>query len=166
MGLDPARLALAGDSAGGTLSAVVALETRGDAVRPRFQVLIYPAVDLTSSFPSIQSLGEGFFLEAASIAWFVDHYLDPGQDRRDPRVSPLFAPDHAGLPPAFVLTAGFDPLRDEGEAYVAALRAAGVEVDHRCYESLIHGFFNLSGGVVAARAPLADIAAALRRALA
>lgn len=166
LGIDPARLAVAGDSAGGTLSAVVALETRGDAVRPRFQLLIYPAVDLTCSFPSVKALGKGFFLEEVSMQWYIAHYLGPDQDRRDPRVSPLFAPDHRGAPPAFVQTAGFDPLRDEGAAYVDALRAAGVEADHRCYESLIHGWFNLSGGIVAARAPMTDAAAALRRALA
>jgi acetyl esterase len=166
LGLDPARLAVAGDSAGGTLSAVVALETRGDAVRPRFQLLVYPAVDLTCSFPSIKSLGKGFFLEEVSMAWYIAHYLPPEQDRRDPRVSPLFAPDHRGLPPALVQTAGFDPLRDEGAAYVEALRAAGVPTEHRRYETLIHGYFNLSGGIAGARAPLADAAAALRRALA
>lgn len=165
LGLDSARLAVCGDSAGGTLSAVVALETRGDEVRPCFQVLLYPGVDLTSSFPSIAALGEGFLLEKASIEWFVDLYLPPGQDRRDPRVSPLFAPDHAGAPPAFVLTAGFDPLRDEGEAYAEALRAAGVAVEHRCYEELTHGFFNMSGSILAARVPFADVVAALRRAL-
>jgi acetyl esterase len=165
-GIDPARLAVCGDSAGGTLSAVVALETRADAIRPRFQVLVYPAVDLTSSFPSIRALGKGYFLEQASIEYFVGHYLAPEQDRRDPRVSPLFAPDHRGLPPAFVLTAGFDPLRDEGEAYARALAAAGVPVEHRCYETLIHGFWNLGGAVVAAREPMADAARALRDALA
>lgn len=166
MGLDPARLAVAGDSAGGTLSAVVALETRGDAVRPRFQLLVYPAVDLTWSFPSVKTYGKGFFLEEASMDWYIAHYLDPDQDRRDPRVSPLFAPDHGGLPPALVQTAGFDPLRDEGAAYVEALRAAGVRADHRCYPSLIHGWFNVSGGIDAARAPIDDAADALRRALA
>ena len=163
LGLDPARLVIAGDSAGGMLSAVVALETREDAVRPCLQVLIYPAVDLTASFPSVETLGTGLFLEKASIEWFTQQYLRPGQDRRDPRVSPLFSEDCSGAPPAFVLTAGFDPLRDEGEAYAERLRRDGVTVEHRCYDRLPHGFFNLSGVIVAAREPVADLVAAARQ---
>jgi acetyl esterase len=141
LGIDPARLGVGGDSAGGNLAAVVALETRGDSVRPRAQILIYPAVDFTMSSASIDGLGEGFILEKASIEWFRDQYLGAG-DRRDPRASPLFRRDLAGAPSAVVHVAGFDPLRDEGLAYAAALRHAGTSVVLRNHETLFHGFLN------------------------
>lgn len=164
LGVDPRRIAVAGDSAGGNLSAVVALDTRDDAIRPAFQLLIYPATDLTMSFPSIGSLGEGFFLERATMDWFVMHYLGDDGDRRDPRASPLFA-EVAGAPPAAVFTAGFDPLRDEGEAYARKLEAAGVPVSYTCHGGLFHGHINACGGVSNARPALSEMTAALRRGL-
>jgi acetyl esterase len=165
LGLDPSRLAVGGDSAGGNLAAVVALATRRQPVRPSFQLLIYPAVDLTMSFPSITSLGEGFFLERATIEWFVERYVPDPQQRRDPRASPYFCDDLAGAPPAFILTLGFDPLRDEGDAYARRLEEAGVLTTHRCYGDMFHGFLNTSGAILRGAAALAELAAALRRAL-
>lgn len=166
LGLDPARLALAGDSAGGNLSAVTALATRRDAVKPIFQLLIYPAVDLTMSFPSIESMGHGLFLERETMEWFLANYLRSDADRRDLRASPWFEPDIAGAPPALVVTAGFDPLRDEGEAYAEKLREAGVPVDLVRHPHLFHGFTNVCGGISHALAPVLAMAAGLRRALA
>ncbi|MDC0675535.1 alpha/beta hydrolase [Nannocystis radixulma] len=164
LGIDARRIAVAGDSAGGNLSAVVSLDTRGDAVRPAFQLLIYPAVDLTMSFPSITSLGKGFFLEKKSLEWFMGHYLRSPEDGRDPRASPWFA-EVAGAPPAAVFTAGFDPLRDEGEAYAGKLEAAGVPVTYTCHRSMFHGHISASGGLSNARPALSEMAAALRVAL-
>jgi acetyl esterase len=163
--LDARRLAVGGDSAGGNLAAVVSLDTRADAVRPCLQLLVYPLVDETMSFPSIETFAEGFFLEKATIAWFRGHYLGGAGDMSDPRASPWLAKSLAGLPPAFVATAGFDPLRDEGDAYAARLAAEGVPVEHRSYPGLFHGFFNATGVVRAARAAFDDAVAALRAAL-
>ena len=167
LGIDPKRLAVGGDSAGGTLSAVVSQQLAGQEVSPRFQMLIYPAADLTKSFPSIRTMDRGFFLDGEALDWYLERYVPKGQDLKDPKVSPLYATERsfAGLPPAFVATCGFDPLRDEGNAYAEKMKAAGVPVEARCYGSLYHGFFNLSGGVAAAREPFADAAAAVRRAL-
>lgn len=166
LGLDPARIAIGGDSAGGNLSVVTALATRGDAVRPCFQLLVYPAVDLTMSFPSIETMGHGLFLERATMDWFIGHYLRSDADRRDPRASPWFEPDVAGVPPALIVTAGFDPLRDEGEAFAGKLRAADVAVDLVRHPGMFHGFISVSGGLGHARPPVLALAAALRRALA
>ena len=166
LGVDPQRIAVMGDSAGGNLAAVVALDTRDDAVRPCFQVLVYPAVDLTRSFPSHRTLAKGYFLEEATMDWFIDHYAPNKADHRLPRASPIFAKSLAGLPPALVQTAGFDPLRDEGQAYADKLAEAGVSVQHQCYGSTIHGYFNMSGTIEAAKRPVLDAIHALRRAFA
>ena len=164
-GLDASRLAVCGDSAGGNAAALVALATREDRVRPCFQALVYPAVDLTMSFPSMRNLGSGFLLDPDTIRWFLDHYVPDVERRRDPTASPYFAEDHRGLPPALVQTAGFDPLRDEGIAYAEKLRAAGIPTRHTTYGSLIHGFFNMSGAIEAARAPMTELVSSLREAL-
>lgn len=142
--VDPQRIAIAGDSAGGNLTAEVALATREHAVRPRFQMLIYPVTDMTMSMASIEEMGSGFFLERETMIWFRRQYLN-GHDPEDPRVTPLFADNLENLPPALVITAGFDPLRDEGDAYAARLREAGVEVAHHQHPSLFHGFWNTTG---------------------
>ena len=164
LGLDPRRLAVGGDSAGGNLAAVLCQTTRDEALRPCFQLLVYPALDMTLSLPSITTYARGFFLEKETMEWFRSHYLPAGTSLRDPLASPLHG-DCRGLPPALVMTAGFDPLRDEGEAYAGRLREAGVPVEYRLYPSLFHGFLGAGGGIDAARAPLEDAALALGRAL-
>jgi acetyl esterase len=150
LGLDHTRVAVGGDSAGGNLAALVAQEL-GD--RLVHQLLVYPATDLTLSQPSITENGEGYLLTAAGMRWFVDHYLaDTGIDPADPSVSPLFAPARriGRSPAATVLTAEYDPLRDEGEAYATALAAAGVSTDARRFDGQIHAFFGLRTVIPAA----------------
>jgi acetyl esterase len=166
LGGDPRALAVGGDSAGGNLAALVAQQTRGDAVRPAFQLLVYPATDLTRSMPSHGYFREGFLLEKSSMDWFVGHYLNEKSEETDPRGSPMHVKDLAGLPPALVTTAGFDPLRDEGRAYADRMRAAGVPVEYRCYDGLVHGFFSMAGVLDASRRALDDAVAALRTAFA
>ncbi|HVM82256.1 MAG TPA: alpha/beta hydrolase, partial [Candidatus Binatia bacterium] len=142
-GLDPTRIAVAGDSAGGNLAAGVSLvATREGGRRPAAQMLIYPVTDLANRHASYRLFAEGFFLTAAEMEWYIGHYLPNRSAARDPRASPLLAPDLSGLPSALVLTAGFDPLRDEGEAYAARLEAAGVRVWCRRFPGLVHGFCN------------------------
>jgi acetyl esterase len=145
LGGDPNRLAIAGDSAGGNLAAVTALLARDAGPQLCAQLLIYPVVDFDpdESYASRIDNAEGYFLTSDDMAWFSGNYVPEGADPHDPRLSPLRAASLAGLPPAVVLTAEFDPLRDEGEAYAAALQDAGVEVHHHRFDGLIHGFFDL-----------------------
>jgi acetyl esterase len=145
LGADPGAVAVGGDSAGGNLAAVAtqALVREGGPA-PVLQVLIYPVTDFAARTRSQDLFGDGLFLTDADQEWFTDHYLQ-GRDPADPRLSPLRAADLGGLPPAIVVTAGFDPLRDEGEAYAAALSAAGVRVAHWRARGLIHGFINFGG---------------------
>ena len=166
LGADAARLAVAGESAGGNLAAVIALVAR-DRGTPAiaFQALIYPATDLTRSHPSVEENGEGYLLTAKGMEWFNDHYLGPDGDPKHPLASPLFAEDLSGLPPALVTTAEFDPLRDEGEAYAERLRAAGVPVEQRRYDGLIHGFITLRMVVEAGGDALDEIARTIGKAL-
>ena len=147
------KLAVAGDSAGGNLSAVVAQQLR-DAGGPAIaaQLLIYPAVDVTGEYASRLENAEGYFLDLATMAWFMNHYAADPAHHTDPRVSPLRHHDLTGLPPAVVVTAEFDPLRDEGEAYAAELSAAGVPVEVRRFDGMIHGFFDMGGFSPAAQA--------------
>lgn len=142
LGVDPMRLGVGGDSAGGNLSAVVALETRGDATPCAAQVLIYPATDFTMSSPSHESLAKGFILERDVIEWFIAQYLPAGTDQKHPLASPLWRDDLSGAPPAVIHTAGFDPLRDEGVRYARRLEDAGVRVIARTFGSLFHGYLN------------------------
>lgn len=157
-------LAVGGDSAGGNLAAVVAQQLR-DEVPLAAQLLIYPFIDLTMEQPSVRKLARGYYLEADTMRWFRAHYLGGQVDPRDARVSPLFADDLGGLPPAVIATAEFDPLRDEGRAYADALRGAGVEVRFREHPGQIHGFFGMGGLVDSAEkaiaATCADLAALL-----
>jgi len=142
-GLDAGRIAVAVDSAGGNLAAVVSqLACRDGGVRPAAQLLIYPATDLSTKHPSYALFPSGFFLTAAEMDWYRGHYLPSDDAARDPRASPLLAADLTGLPPAIVLTAGFDVLRDEGEAYAKRLRAARVDVYAHRFPGLTHGFCN------------------------
>ncbi|GAB3326600.1 alpha/beta hydrolase [Geodermatophilus aquaeductus] len=137
------RLALAGDSAGGNLAAVVAQTLRDDGTPLVGQLLIYPAVDAEGEYPSRVENAKGYFLEKDTMDWFYGHYAGAWDDARDARLSPLHGADLSGLPPAVVVTAEFDPLRDEGEAYGRALEAAGVQADVRRYDGMIHGFFDM-----------------------
>ncbi|MFO0593502.1 MAG: alpha/beta hydrolase [Polyangiaceae bacterium] len=162
IGGDPAKMAVMGDSAGGNLSAVVARELRHHPRKPVFQLLVYPCTDMTRSKPSHRYFQEGFFLTKESIDWFLGAYLRSPDQETDPRASPLLAGNHQGLCPAYIVTAGFDALRDEGRAYAEALAEAGVRVKHRCVEGQIHGFFSMTGGLKSARVALDEMIAALR----
>ena len=157
--VDPARLAVMGDSAGGNLSAVVSQRTRQDAIRPALQVLLYPATDATRGLASHAIYAERWFLTRAMVDWYYDHYAPLGVDRRDPDLSPLFVEDARGLPRTHVYTAGFDPLVDEGEAYAVRLAEAGVATRYRCFETLPHGFAVMGGAIRAARRAVDEIAA-------
>ncbi len=163
LGADPGRIVLAGDSAGANLAAVAAMAARDAGQADIFcQLLIYPATDLSMSYPSHKSFGDGYRLTRSLMIWSTTNYLRDGSDILDCRASPLFAEHHSGLPPAIVVTAGFDPLRDEGAAYASKLRDAGVDVDYCCFDSLIHGFVNLTGAVDAAATALDDIVLMLK----
>jgi len=164
LGIDAARIAVAGDSAGGNLSAVISIKAREDARRPCLQVLLYPAVDLTCADPSHAEMGHGYFLTEELIGWFLDHYA-AGVDRTDPGLSPIFAPDLRGAPPALIYTAGFDPLRDEALRYAERLRAAGVPARHWEFPGLIHGFALMGGMIDGARRAADEVIADVRRAL-
>jgi acetyl esterase len=166
LGADPARIAVGGDSAGGNLAAVTAQQAlrRGGPV-PAFQLLIYPATDFARRYRSQDLFAEDLFLTDVHMKWFEGHYVPEDADPADPRLSPLRADDLSGLPPALVVTAGFDPLRDEGEAYAAKLAEAGVDVALRRHEDLIHGFINFAGVGTRFREALAETAGALRQGL-
>jgi acetyl esterase len=160
-GGDAKRLGVAGDSAGGNLAAAVAIACRDAGIRLAAQLLVYPVTDVAGGyadanenarFPSRSENADGYFLSRAVMQWFCGHYLAEQSDGADWRVSPLRAKDHAGLAPAIVCTAWFDPLRDEGAAYATALRKAGVPVTYYAGESLIHGYFGLGEASDIARA--------------
>jgi acetyl esterase len=144
-GADPRRIAVGGDSAGGAISAVVCQSCQqADEAMPAFQMLIYPATDSRRLTDSHKQFGEGYFLSQELIDWFWKAYSPAGTDLTDLRLSPLLAKEVKGLPPAFVLTAGFDPLRDEGRAYADRLVDAGVKTTYVNYPGTIHGFFSLT----------------------
>jgi acetyl esterase len=170
LGVDPVRLAVGGDSAGGNLAAVAAQQLRDSDPAPRFQLLVYPVTDAHLAQPSIDENADGYFLTKADMEWFRGHYLgsDWARPATDPRVSPLLAADEAvrGVAPALVITAEYDPLRDEGEAYAAKLRAADVEAAASRYDSMIHGFFSMGDLVPEGKAAISEAAEALRAALA
>jgi len=161
--VDPARIAVGGDSAGGNLAAVVAIEAARTGLPLAFQLLVYPVTDAVRETASAAAFADGFYLTGAFMDLANASYVG-AQDLRDPRISPLYADLPAGLAPAYVATAGFDPLRDEGEAYARRLEAAGVPVELRRFDDQIHGFFNVVGMGRSARVANAEIAAALRRA--
>lgn len=165
LGLDAARLAVGGDSAGGNLAAVTCLALReAGSVSPGFQLLIYPATDMRAVAPSHEHNGQGYMLTRDSIAYFRRHYIGDPAQWADWRASPLLASDHRGLPPALVLTAGYDPLRDEGLQYANALSAAGVSTQYVCFERQVHGFITMGRVIDEARTAVTLCASALRRA--
>jgi len=167
LGADPDRIAVGGDSAGGNLAAATCLAARdGGGATPAFQLLIYPAVDIGTRRRSRELFAERLLLTEEEIAWFREQYVPDPADLATPQASPLLADDLAGLPPAYVTTAGFDPLRDEGEEFAAALSRAGVTVAYRCHDTLVHGFANLTAVVPAAREAMLEAAGALRMGLA
>lgn len=159
------QIALGGDSAGGNLATVMALMAR-DAGGPAisFQLLIYPGADQRMGHPSIDANGEGYLLTRKSMIYFRGHYLPKQADWLDWRASPLLAKSLAGLPPAFVMTAGFDPLRDEGKAYADRLAQEGVKTEYRNYADMVHGFITMGRALDTANAALADCAQALKKA--
>jgi acetyl esterase len=166
LGADPTRVAVAGDSAGGNLAAATALRARdlgGPALR--HQCLIYPVTDCRFDTPSYIENAEGYFLTAETMRWFWSHYLQDMGRAAEPYASPLRAPSLAGLPPALVITAEYDPLRDEGEHYAQALSAAGVPTTFRRYDGMIHGFVTLAEVFEDGRAARSFAASELRAAL-
>jgi acetyl esterase len=165
---DAGRLAVMGDSAGGNLAAAVALMARDRQGSPalRAQVLVYPCLAARGhEFPSHTSNGQGYSLTRGSLEWFWDLYVGSGADGADPYAAPLAAADLSGLPPAVVMTAGYDPLRDEGRAYIERLRSAAVPVVHLDYPGAIHGVLWMDGVVAAGRRLLVDLASQLRHRL-
>ena len=165
LGVDPAKLAVGGDSAGGNLAAVVALQAR-DAGGPKIslQVLLYPVTDVGAETQSYRDLADGYLLTREGMRWFIAHYLAKPQDAEDWRASPARAKSLTGVAPALVITAGYDPLRDEGDAYAQKLRAAGVNVDHVSYGGMIHGFIPMGKLIDTGNRAVTLIAGSLRHA--
>jgi len=165
LGGAPGALAVGGDSAGGNLAAVCALRARDAGIPIALQLLVYPVTDADLDTPTYREFADGYFLTRYSMEWFWGHYLPEG-DRFHPDASPLRAADVGGTAPALVITAGFDPLRDEGEAYARRLEDAGVPVTLTRYDGMIHGFFRMPGAMDKASDALAEAAGALRGAFA
>ncbi|HEX4683957.1 MAG TPA: alpha/beta hydrolase [Gemmatimonadaceae bacterium] len=165
LGVDSRRLVVAGDSAGGTIAAVICqIAARDHGPRPALQVLLCPVTDLASESESRRELADGYFIERSTLEWAKSVY-SAGAELRDPRISPLRAASFAGLPPAHIHTAEFDPMRDEGQAYADALTADGVSVRYTCHPGLIHHFYCMAGAIPKARAVVSSIGAEIRAAL-
>jgi acetyl esterase len=166
LGIDPDRISVGGDSAGGNLGTVVSLKARnagGPAIAS--QILVYPVTDLSSfGTGSYEEFADGYHLTRAEMEWFRDYYTPNSEDRKSPLASPLLADDLSGLPPAVIITAECDPLRDEGEAYAQRLRDAGVSVTATRYKGMIHPFFSLSGVIPQGVAAIQQVADAVRSA--
>ena len=163
LAIDPDRLAVGGDSAGGNLATTVAMAAaRSEGPKLTYQVLIYPVADLQMTDESYQTVGEGYLLTTKAMVWFRDHYLRNVDDIGDWRASPLRAQSFAGLPPAYVVTAGCDPLCDEGVAYAKLLEKNGIPVTYRHRPGQMHGFIGMSGFIKAADEVIADIGQALK----
>ncbi|AHH93652.1 alpha/beta hydrolase [Kutzneria viridogrisea] len=165
LGIDPKMIALGGDSAGGNLAIVTAQQATSGA-RPIFVLAFYPTVDATADTASRKLFGEGFFLTGKAMDWFMEQYAPDPDTRTDPRMSPLLAGDLSGLPPMYLATAGFDPLRDEGEQFAQRVAEAGVPVVLRRHEGLIHGYASMTGIGQGFRDAVFEAAGALRTGLA
>jgi len=166
LGADSARIAVAGDSAGGQLAAIIAQESKRQGWRaPVCQLLIYPWLVPYSDLASYQDFKDAYPLSAEIMRWFGGHYFRSDSEKQQPWAAPLNEPDLRGLPPALIFTAGFDPLRDEGEQYARRLQEAGVPVAFRCFEHLAHSFTMLGGVVPAAQRAAFEIADALAKQL-
>jgi len=167
LGIDASRIALGGDSAGGNLATVTAIGLRDSGgFKPRFQLLIYPGTDMRAVAPSHTSNGQGYMLTADTIAYFRGKYIPSESNWSDWRASPLLHPDLSKLPPALVITAGFDPLRDEGRQYADALSKAGVPTQCVCFERQIHGFITMGRVIEESNTAVALCGLALQRAMA
>ncbi|MEI9887638.1 MAG: alpha/beta hydrolase [Rhizomicrobium sp.] len=160
LGVDPIRIGVGGDSSGGNLAAAVCLAERNDAVAclPAFQLLLYPALDMMACMPSHKELASGYLLTGELYGWYRQNYLGRFEKPRHWRLSPLFAHDVGGLPPAVILYAGFDPLRDEAAAYAGRLRDAGVATETLFFPDMIHGFLTMGGAIPTAGVAIARIA--------
>ena len=164
LNIDPAKIAVGGDSAGGNLAAVVAQMAQDSGeFSVALQVLIYPMTDQSREYPSYERNESGYMLTRKALHWFMDNYIPDTQDRSDPRASPMLRESLEGLPPALVIAAEFDPLVDENEAYANRLKEAGVPTDYVCFPGMIHPFFTLGGVVEDAAKAEAMIGTALRR---
>jgi len=165
IGVDSSKLAVGGDSAGGNLSAVVCqlAKANGNSPKISFQLLVYPTTDATTDTNSRKEMGKGYFLETEMMDWFMENYGGANGNREDARFSPLLANDLSGLPPAYVITAGFDPLKDEGEAYAKKLLDAAVPTTYISYAGMIHGFWNMSGVIDVAKESISEACAALKK---
>jgi acetyl esterase len=167
LGVDANRLAVGGDSAGGALAAVVCQMARDAGTpTPDFQMLLFPVTHIGADTPSRRDFAEGYFLEGKGIEWFFNHYFGPDMNRDDPKASPLLAEKLAGLPPAYIMVAGYDPLHDEGVAYADKLRAAGVSVTLDDYPDMVHDFILLQAVLPQAAEAVKSAANALKAALA
>ncbi len=167
IGVDPARIAVGGDSAGGNLAAVVSLMARDRGGPPLvFQLMVYPATERNFETESCRENADGYLLTTDSMKWFWAHYLSSEEDVANPYAAPMAADDLTGLPPALVITAEFDPLRDEGEAYGRRLQEAGVPATNSRYDGMIHGFFSMSLVIDKGREAVLEASAALRAAFA
>ena len=166
-GAPAGRAAIGGDSMGGNFSAIIAQEMmRDEKPLPDLQLLIYPATDIATTFPSYETYGEAYPLSTDTMNWFMQQYLPDGFDHSDVRLSPAQNPRLEGLPPAVITTAGFDPLVDDGAAYAKKLEAAGVDVTFKCYDSLAHGFTAFTNVAPAARTACEEITEMVRDAYA
>ena len=165
IGVDPARIVVAGDSAGGNLAAVVCQRAKTGGPKIALQVLFCPVVDIGAENQSRLEFAEGYFLERPLMIWAGTHYLPSGVDIMDSRLSPLRAADLSGLPPAHIHTAGYDPLRDEAKDYADALERAGVKVRYTCHEHMIHHFYAMAGAIPYAKTALEAAGAQIKAAI-
>ena len=166
LGIDQAKIAVGGDSAGGNLTVAVTLACKREAFpMPAFQLLIYPSLDLAMSSQSVDEFASGYFLTKSGMSWFRSHYLESAEQASDPELN-FLQQDLSGLPPAWLMTAGFDPLRDEGFAYAEALARFDVPVSHICYTDMIHAFVSFAGGIKAGEEALQRMGKVLQEALA